>query len=294
MSEPTLIKTRYRNVDVDGHKVFFREAGDPAAPTILMLHGFPGSSFQYRNLIPLLANKYHVVAPDMLGFGFSDSPKHTEYTYTFDNAAKTTARLTEILGIEHYAPLVCDYGAPVGFRLAIAHPERVTAIISQNGNAYEDAIVDDDWEPWKEAWKNPTNERREATRSYLEWDYNKFMFDAGVPDPSDIPPETYALAFWAQAQPGNDEIQLDLIQDFGSELDWYPKYHEYFRSHQPPLIAVWGKHDPFFVAAGAEAFKRDLPAAEVYLYDTSHFALETHANEIAADLRPFLERHVTK
>jgi pimeloyl-ACP methyl ester carboxylesterase len=293
MSDPTLIRTRFRTVDVDGHKVFFRESGDPSAPTILMLHGFPGSSFQYRDLIPLLADRYHVVAPDMFGFGFSDSPARSEYSYTFDNLAKTADRLTQVLELDRYVLLVCDYGAPVGFRLALEHPDRVAAIISQNGNAYEEAIIDPDWDAWKEAWQNPTEEHREATRSYFGRDYTKYQFEAGVPDPSEIPPETYTLAFAAQSQPGNDDIQLDLIQDFGSELLWYPKYQEYFRSHQPPLLAVWGKHDPFFVSDGAEAFKRDIPAAEVHLYDTSHFALETHANEIAADIRDFLGRTLT-
>jgi pimeloyl-ACP methyl ester carboxylesterase len=290
MSEPTLIRTYFRTVEVDGNKVFVREAGDPSNTTILMLHGFPGSSFQYRDLIPLLADRYHVIAPDMLGFGFSDSPPPGDYEYTFDNNMRTTDRLTQVMGVERYVLLVCDYGAPVGFRLALAYPDRVMAIISQNGNAYEDAIVDPDWDAWKEAWKNPSEEHREATRSYFGFDYTKYQFEAGVPDPSRIAPETYTLAFAAQSRPGNDEIQLDLIQDFGSELTYYPRYQEYFRSHQPPLLAVWGKHDPFFVREGAEAFKRDLPNAEVHLYDTSHFALETHANEIAIDIRDFLAR----
>jgi pimeloyl-ACP methyl ester carboxylesterase len=293
VSAPILIKTNYRTVDVDGNNVFVREAGDPSKPTILMLHGFPGSSHQYRDLIPLMADDYHVIAPDMLGFGFSDAPKPGEYEYSFDNIARTTERLTEVMGIERYVLLLCDYGAPVGFRLALLHPDRVIAIVSQNGNAYEDAIIDPDWDAWKEAWANPTPESREATRSYFGYEYTKHQFLAGVPDPSQIPPETYTLAYASFGRPGNDEIQLDLIQNFGSELTYYPRYQEYFRTHQPPLLAQWGKHDPFFVYAGAEAFRRDLPDAEVILYDSSHFALETHLNEMVADLRPFLKKHVT-
>ncbi len=291
MNAPRLIKTNYKTVEVGGHKVFYRQAGDPSNPTILMLHGYPGSSFMYRDLIPLLADKYHVVAPDMLGYGFSDYPSRKDFTYTFDNLTKITDGFTQKLGLDKYVILLCDYGSPIGFRLALEHPERVTAIISQNGCAYAEAISDAaEWDLWNDAGNDADS--REGGRHWLEWDGNKFMFLHGMPDETAVAPETYALAFWAQSQPENDEVQLDLMVDFGTDLERYPHYHEYFRTHQPPLLAVWGKRDPYFLAPGAEMFKRDLPDAEVHLYESSHFALETHANEIAADIRPFLEKHV--
>jgi pimeloyl-ACP methyl ester carboxylesterase len=282
--------THYRTVSVDGHAIFYREAGDISAPTIILLHGFPGSSFAYRKLIPLLADRYHVIAPDLPGFGYSDSPPRSQYHYTFDNLTLAIDHFTQVLGLKRYALYVCDYGATVGFRLALAHPDRITAIISQNGNAYEEGIRSADWEPVKAAWKNPTEANRALLRKFSTPEMTKYQWVAGVPDESLISPDTYTLASEAQAKDDNVEIQVDLLADFATESVMYPKYQAYFRKYQPPLLAVWGKNDPFFLWQAAEAFKRDLPKAEVHLYNTSHFALETHANEIAAEMRRFLGR----
>jgi pimeloyl-ACP methyl ester carboxylesterase len=283
-------RTHYRTVPVDGHTIFYREAGDSSAPAVILLHGFPGSSFAYRELIPLLADRYHVIAPDLPGFGYSESPPRSEYHYTFDNLTVAIDHFTQVLGLKRYTLYVCDYGATVGFRLALAHPERVTAIISQNGNAYEEGIRSTDWDPIKKAWEHPTEANRAALRNFSSPEMTKYQWIAGVPDASLISPDTYTLASEAQAKPGNTEIQVDLLADFATEATRYPKYQEYFRRYQPPLLAVWGKDDPFFLWQAAEAFKRDLPKAEVHLYDTSHFALETHVGEIAAEIRRFLAR----
>jgi pimeloyl-ACP methyl ester carboxylesterase len=283
-------RTHHRTVPVDGHAIFYREAGDPSAPVVLLLHGFPGSSFAYRELIPLLADRYHVIAPDMLAFGFSDSPPRSEYQYTFDNLTVLMDHFTQALGLKRYVLYVCDYGATVGFRLAMAHPERVTAIISQNGNAYADGITGADWAPIKAAWKSPSAENRAAVRNMVTPEMTKFQWVAGVPDASLIAPDTYFLASAVQAKGDNTEIQTDLLIDFATENSSYPEYQAYFRKYQPPLLAVWGKNDPFFLWQAAEAFKRDLPKAEVHFYDTSHFALETHVGEIAAEIRRFLAR----
>jgi pimeloyl-ACP methyl ester carboxylesterase len=282
--------THFRTISVDGHKIFYREAGDPAAPVVILLHGFPGSSFAYRDLIPLLADKYHVIAPDMLAFGFSDSPPRTKFHYTFDNLTAITDHLTQVLGFKRYVLYVCDYGATVGFRLALAHPERVIAIISQNGNAYDEGIRSADWDPIKATWKNPTPANRAMLRKFSSPEMTKYQWVAGVPDESLISPDTWTLASVVQAKGDNREIQTDLLTDFATESVMYPKYQEYFRRYQPPLLAVWGKNDPFFLWQAAEAFKRDLPKAEVHFYDTSHFALETHAGEISAEIHRFLAR----
>ena len=282
--------THYRTVTVDGHTIFYREAGDAKAPTILLMHGFPGSSFAYRDLIPLLADRYHVIAADMLGYGFSDAPPRTEYHYTFDNLTSVMDHFTQALGLKHYTLYLCDFGATVGFRLALAHPERVTAIISQNGNAYMEGISGSDWAPIKAAWEHPSEETRAAVRSFANPELTKYQWVAGVPDPTLISPDTYYLASAAQAQGDNMEIQADLLTDFATEAVAYPKYQAYFRKYQPPMLVVWGKLDPFFLWQAGEAFKRDLPKAEVHFYDTSHFALETHARPIAAEMRRFLAR----
>jgi pimeloyl-ACP methyl ester carboxylesterase len=283
----------YRTVKSDGIKVFYREDGDPKAPTLLLLHGFPSSSHMYRNLMPLLADRYHVVAPDLPGFGFSDVPDRAQFQYTFANLTKSVDGFTRAVGVERYALYVFDYGAPVGFRLALKHPERVTAIISQNGNAYEEGLSKG-WNPIQKYWREPTEANRAALRDFLKPDSIKFQYMHGVTDDTLVAPESYTLDSALLARPGNDEIQLDLFLDYASNVALYPQFQEYLRTTRPPLLAVWGKNDPFFLPPGAEAFKRDLPDAEVHLYDTGHFALETHVREIAAAIRDFLGRRVSK
>ncbi len=282
----------YRYADVGGHKIFYREAGNSAAPTILLLHGFPTSSYMYRNLIPLLADRYHVVAPDLPGFGLSDAPDRAQYSYTFEHLAATIDDFTQVIGLKRYAIQVFDYGAPVGLRLALAHPDRITAIISQNGNAYEEGLGTA-WSPIQKYWREPTEANRAALRDFLKPDAIKsFQYLNGVPDTSRIAPEAYLLDSMFLARPGNEEIQLDLFLDYASNVALYPQFQEYFRKRHPPLLAVWGKSDPFFIPPGAEAFKRDNPNAEVHFYDTGHFALETNVQEIAGEIRRFLARNV--
>ena len=283
--------TRYQHAIVDGHKIFYREAGPKDSPTILLLHGFPTSSHMFRNLIPALAERFHVVAPDLPGFGFSDAPDRKRFRYTFENLAKVIARLTESISLERYAIYVFDYGAPVGLRLALAHPERITAIISQNGNAYEEGLSQG-WNPIQKYWKEPTAANRAALREFLTPEATRSQYLFGVQDTTLVAPEAYGLDSALLARPGNDEIQLDLFLDYASNVALYPKFQEYFRAKQPPLLAVWGKSDPFFLPPGAEAFKRDNPDAEVHFYDTGHFALETHHQEIAGAILDFLGRKV--
>jgi len=284
--------TTYQHADVDGIKIFYREAGQKAAPAILLLHGFPTSSHMFRNLIPALADQYHVIAPDLPGFGFSDAPDRKQFRYTFENLAKVIERFTETLGLERYSLYVFDYGAPVGLRMALAHPERVQAIISQNGNAYEEGLSEG-WNPIQKYWKEPTAENRAALREFLKSEATKWQYLYGVRDATLVAPEAYELDSALLARPGNDEIQLDLFLDYASNVVLYPEFQEYFRVKQPPLLAVWGKSDPFFLPSGAEAFKRDSPNAEVRFYDTGHFALETHHAEIASAIQEFLGRAVT-
>jgi pimeloyl-ACP methyl ester carboxylesterase len=281
--------TKYQHATVDGHKIFYREAGPATAPTMLLLHGFPTSSHMFRNLIPGLANHYHVIAPDLPGFGFSDAPDRKRFSYTFENLAKSIDRFTQTIGLQRYAIYVFDYGAPVGFRLALAHPERITAIISQSGNAYEEGLSQG-WNPIQKYWKEPTAENRAALREFLKPEATKSQYLYGVSDESLVAPEAYELDSALLTRPGNDEIQLDLFLDYASNVALYPKFQEYFRTKRVPLLAVWGKNDPFFLPPGAEAFKRDNPNAEVHFFDTGHFALETHAQEIANAIRDFLGR----
>ena len=281
--------TTYQSVPVDGHGIFYREAGAKSAPAILLLHGFPTSSHMFRNLIPALADRYHVVAPDLPGFGFSDAPDRTSFSYSFENLARVIERFTQAIGLENYAIYVFDYGAPVGLRLALAHPERITAIISQNGNAYEEGLSEG-WNPIQKYWKEPTSENRAALRAFLQPEATKWQYVHGVQDEKLVAPEAYALDSALLARPGNDEIQLDLFLDYANNVALYPKFQEYFRTKRPPILAVWGKNDPFFLPPGAEAFKRDNPSAEVHLYETGHFALETHYTEIAATILDFLGR----
>lgn len=281
----------YRHAAVGGHKVFYREAGKPDAPTILLLHGFPTSSHMFRNLIPLLANTYHVVAPDLPGFGFSDAPDRGSYKYGFDQLAATIDEFTAAVGLSRYAIYVFDYGAPVGFRLALTHPDRITAIITQNGNAYAEGLSEG-WNPIQKYWKQPTPENRAALRDFLKPETTKWQYEHGVADETMLAPESYTLDSSLLARPGNDEIQLDLFLDYASNVALYPKFQEYFRQKRPPLLAVWGRNDPFFLPPGAEAFKRDIPDAEIHFFDTGHFALETHVEAISAKIRDFLGRRL--
>jgi pimeloyl-ACP methyl ester carboxylesterase len=283
----------YRYATVDGHKTFFREAGDPNAPALLLLHGFPSSSHMFRNLIPLLADRYHVVAPDLPGFGFSDVPDREQFAYTFDSLANAIDRFTLAIGLTSYAIYLFDYGAPVGFRLAVSHPERITAIVSQNGNAYTEGLSAG-WNPIQKYWQQPSPENRDALRAFLSFETTRWQYVHGVPDETLVAPETYALDAALLARPGNGEIQLDLFLDYASNVALYPKFQAYFREKQPPMLAVWGKNDPFFLPAGAEAFRRDIQEAEIRFYDTGHFALETHVQEIGAAIRDFLGRKVTR
>jgi pimeloyl-ACP methyl ester carboxylesterase len=278
---------RYRTVTVDGHRVFYRDAGEPTHPALLLLHGFPSSSHMFRNLIPLLADRYHIVAPDLPGFGFSDAPDRAAFDYTFDNLARVIEGFIDQVGLERYAIYVFDYGAPVGFRLALARPERVTAIISQNGNAYEEGLSAG-WTPIRKYWQEASAANRDAIREFLRPETTKWQYVHGVSDETLVAPESYALDSALLARPGNDEIQLDLFLDYASNIALYPRFHDYFRTKRPPFLAVWGKHDPFFLPPGAEAFKRDIPDAVVRFFDTGHFALETHVEEIAAAIRDFL------
>jgi pimeloyl-ACP methyl ester carboxylesterase len=280
---------RYQFAEFDGKKIFYREAGDRSAPAILLLHGFPTSSHMFRNLIPTLAERYHVVAPDLPGFGFSVTPDRNTVRYNFENLAKVIGKFTETIGLQRFAIYIFDYGAPVGLRMALAHPERITAIISQNGNAYEEGLSQG-WNPIQRYWKQPSEDNRNALREFLKPEATQWQYTHGVADASQIAPESYTLDAALLARPGNDEIQLDLFLDYASNVALYPKFQEYFRTKQPPLLAVWGKNDPFFLPLGAEAFKRDNPNAEVKLFDTGHFALETHAEEIAREILDFLGR----
>ena len=281
--------THHNFATIDGHQIFYREAGAKDAPTLLLLHGFPTSSHMFRNLIPTLADRYQVIAPDLPGFGFSKSPNREQFGYTFENLAAVIDRFTEQIGLDRYGIYIFDYGAPVGLRLAFAHPERITTIISQNGNAYEEGLSQG-WNPIQKYWKDPTPANRAALKDFLSPDASKSQYLHGVADETLVAPEAYALDSALLARPGNDEIQLDLFLDYASNVALYSKFQSYFRTHRPPLLAVWGKNDPFFLPQGAEAFRRDNPDAEVHLFDTGHFALETHASEIAGVILNFL-RH---
>jgi pimeloyl-ACP methyl ester carboxylesterase len=282
---------RNQTVKVGDTNLFYREAGNPDSPNILLLHGFPTSSHMFRNLIPKLAGDYHVVAPDLPGFGFSDSPPHSKFKYTFENLARVIDAFTEKAGLERFAMYIFDYGAPVGLRLALSHPERVWAIISQNGNAYEEGLSEG-WNPIQNYWKEPNAANRAALRDFLKPEATKWQYTHGVGDQTLVAPESYALDSALLARPGNDEIQLDLFLDYASNVALYPKFQAFFRERRPPLLAVWGQNDPFFLPAGAKAFARDTPNAEVHFFDTGHFALETHVEEIATRIRAFLKKHV--
>jgi pimeloyl-ACP methyl ester carboxylesterase len=277
----------YHTVDVDGLDVFYREAGSAEAPTLLLLHGFPTSSHMFRDLIPLLSDLFHVVAPDLPGFGRTALPPRGEFTYSFDNLAKVIGRFTEVIGLDRFALYIFDYGAPTGLRIALAHPERIAAIISQNGNAYEEGLSDG-WNPIERYWRDPTQANREALRELLTPESVRWQYTHGVPDPSLVSPDGSTLDCHYLARPGADEAQLDLFLDYASNIALYPGFQAYFREHRPPLLAIWGRNDPFFLPAGAEAFKRDIPDAKIRFLDTGHFALETHAAEIAEAIGDFV------
>ncbi|HEY6385039.1 MAG TPA: alpha/beta hydrolase [Candidatus Acidoferrum sp.] len=276
-------------VEADGARVFYRAAGDSTAPVVLLLHGFPASSFMFRELIPRLATDYRVIAPDLPGFGFTEVPAERKYVYSFDGLALTIEAFTQALKINRYAIYVFDYGAPTGLRLAMAHPERVTAIVSQNGNAYEEGLGDA-WGPIRKYWAEPTAENRDVIRkNVLTLEGTRWQYTHGVANPDSVPPESYTLDTALLERSGNKEIQLDLFLDYASNVKLYPKFQEYFRKSKPPLLAIWGKNDPFFIPAGAEAFRKDLPNAKVQFLDTGHFAIETHVVEIASAMKDFIE-----
>jgi pimeloyl-ACP methyl ester carboxylesterase len=278
---------RYRSAEFDGLKVFYREAGATDAPGLLLLHGFPSAGHMFRDLIPLLADRFRIVAPDLPGFGQSDMPPRATFSYTFDHIADVIDRFTEVVGLARFAIYVFDYGAPTGFRIAARHPDRIAAIISQNGNAYEEGLSEG-WNPIRAYWNEPSQANREALRALLKPEATRWQYTHGVPDETMVSPDGLSLDNFYLARPDADEVQLDLLGDYKSNVALYPSFQSYFRTHQPPLLAVWGKNDPFFLPEGAEAFKRDIPRAVVRFLDTGHFALETHALEIATAIREFL------
>lgn len=290
---PGSARVLHKTVKVGDLDIFYREAGPKDAPTILLLHGFPTSSQMFRNLIPALADRYHVIAPDYPGYGHSSMPAHDKFSYTFDNLAKVMDDFTGKLGLTKYAIYVQDYGAPIGYRLAVAHPERITAIVVQNGNAYDEGLDNEFWKPIKAAWAEPGNmEKRNALRNVLTYDATRWQYTEGAPDLEFVSPDGAAHDQFLLDREGNDEIQLDMFLSYGSNPPLYPKWQEYFRQHQPPMLIVWGKNDKIFPAAGAEPYKRDLKVIDYHLIDAGHFALETNGEEIAELMRAFLREHV--
>ncbi len=283
--------TRYATVRVDGVDVFYREAGDPAAPTVLLLHGFPASSFMFRELIPQLAGRYHVVAPDYPGFGLSAFPDRGAFPYTFENLARHLDAFTRVLGLRRYALYIQDYGAPIGLRLALAHPERVTALVVQNGNAYAEGLSDA-WGPLRELWRDPSDAHRESVRGWLTAEGLRQQYLAGVPEglQARFSPDTWTLDWLRLSRPGNVDMQIDLFYDYRTNVALYPQFQAFLRDRRPPTLIVWGRYDPFFTLAGAEAYRRDVPGAELHVLDTGHFALESHAAPIGALMLAFLER----
>ncbi|WP_350574952.1 alpha/beta hydrolase [Pseudomonas sp. HY2-MNA-CIBAN-0224] len=281
---------RYKHIEADGVRVFYREAGDPSAPVMLLLHGFPSSSHMFRDLIPLLAAHYRVIAPDLPGFGFTEVPEARGYRYSFDNLAITLGHFVDALKLTRYALYVFDYGAPVGFRLAIAHPKRVSALVSQNGNAYLEGLGDA-WAPIRAYWAEPTAANREVIRNaVLSLEGTRYQYLHGVERPEQVAPESWMLDLLLMQRPGNDESQLDLFLDYRNNLTLYPQFQAFFKAAQVPTLVIWGKHDPFFIPPGAHAYKTDNPNAVVELLDTGHFALETHAEHIAQRILAVLPR----
>ena len=280
--------TSVHRVEADGVRVFYREAGPADAPVVLLLHGFPASSFMFRELMPRLADDFRVIAPDLPGFGFTEVLENRKYLYSFDRLAATLNAFTQALKLKRYALYVFDYGAPTGFRLAMAHPDRVAAIVSQNGNAYEEGLGDA-WAPIRKYWAEPTADNRETIRkNILTLDGTRWQYTYGVSDPERVPPESWTLDAALLERPGNKDIQLDLFLDYASNVKLYPAFQDYFRKAKPPLLAIWGKNDPFFIPAGAEAFRKDIPNARIEFLNTGHFVLETHVVEVAAAMKEFL------
>ena len=278
----------YNRVDVDGFGVAYREAGPADGPIVLLLHGFPTSSHMFRDLIPKLADRYRVIAPDLPGFGQSDMPPRERFAYTFENLARVMTRFSEVLGLARFAIYVFDYGSPTGLRMALEHPERITGIVTQNGNAYVEGLSEG-WNPIRAYWQDPSAANRDALRALLAPETTYWQYTTGVPDKTRVSPDGYNLDNFYLARAGAHEVQLDLFLDYASNVALYPRFQEYFRQSQPPLLAVWGNGDPFFLPAGAQAFVRDLPGAQVRFFETGHFALETHCDEIAAAMREFLK-----
>jgi pimeloyl-ACP methyl ester carboxylesterase len=281
--------TRYRTADVDGFDVFYREAGSPGSPKLLLLHGFPSAGHMFRDLIPRLADRFHIVAPDLPGFGQSAMPPREAFAYNFDHIAEVIERFTEVVGFDRFVVYVFDYGAPTGFRIAMRHPERIAGIVSQNGNAYVEGLSEG-WNPIRAYWNDPSTENREALRGFLAPETTRWQCTHGVPDTAAVSPDGIALDNYYLARPGADEVQLDLFGDYQSNVALYPAFQAYFRAHRPRFLAIWGKHDPFFLPPGAEAFRRDMPDADVRFLDTGHFALETHAAEVADAIREVFAR----
>jgi pimeloyl-ACP methyl ester carboxylesterase len=279
---------RYRTINVDGVRIFYREAGAQESPALLLLHGFPTASHMFRDLIPQLADRFRLIAPDLPGFGQSDMPSRDNFPYTFDNLARVIDQFTEQVGLSRFAIYIFDYGAPVGLRIALKHPDRVTAVVSQNGNAYEEGLSTG-WNSLREYWRNPTKEGRDALRGAFTPETTLYQYVKGVADESLVSPDGPALDNFYLARPDAHEVQLDLFLDYASNVALYPRFQNYLREHKPPLLAVWGRNDPYFLPAGAEAFKRDVPDAQVRLFDTGHFALETHVAEIAGTIRNFFD-----
>jgi pimeloyl-ACP methyl ester carboxylesterase len=282
-------QVHYEVAKVDGINVFYREAGPKGAPVVLLLHGFPTSSQMFRGLIPLLADKYHVIAPDYPGYGYSDMPDRAHFAYTFDNVANIIEKLTRQLGADRYALYMMDYGAPVGFRLAAKSPEKVSALIIQNGNAYDEGLLTF-WDPIKAYWQSGAAKEREALRFLTQAKATYWQYTNGVPDTSLVSPDARTVDQALMDRPGNAEIQLDMLYDYKTNPPLYPQWQAYFRAHKPPTLIVWGKNDEIFPPAGAWPYKRDLPKVEIHMIDTGHFALETNGPEIAAFIREFLGR----
>jgi pimeloyl-ACP methyl ester carboxylesterase len=285
----TTMKTKHLTVDVNGTKIFYREAGPQDAPVLLLLHGFPSASHMFRDLIPKLAHHYRLVAPDFPGFGQSEMPARETFAYTFAHLAEVIGQFTEVIGLTKFAIYIFDYGAPVGLRMALNHPERVTAIISQNGNAYVEGLSDG-WNPIRAYWNDPSPANRDALRAMLTPETTLFQYVHGVADETLVSPDGRCLDDFYLARSGAHELQLDLFLDYANNVALYPKFQDYFRQHQPPFLAVWGKNDPFFLPAGAEGYARDIKNAQVKFLETGHFALETHSEEIAAAILPFLDQ----
>jgi pimeloyl-ACP methyl ester carboxylesterase len=282
--------THHRYERVDGHRLFYREAGSADAPTVLLLHGFPASSFMFRNLIPLLADRYHVIAPDHLGFGFSDAPSVEDFDYTFDELTRLTAGLLQARGIGTYALYVQDYGAPIGWRLALANPSAVTAVITQNGNGYEAGFVEEFWKPVRAYWDDRGPETEAALKGALTLESIRWQYLTGVSDETLVSPDTWHHDYAQVSRPGNDLVQLRLFADYASNIDLYPRLHAFLRQSEVPLLAVWGRNDEIFCADGALAFVNDSPTAEICLLDGGHFLLESHLDAAAAHIRDFLAR----